>query len=141
MTDASQYYPPHHGIASSSTINVDQSESHDQPILSSEPQPKVKWYHKTVDTAFGKWSIAKFFQLKYLKWHLLFVFVLVFAALMTVYHHQIVMWMRPFAQKLKAMKAGWLIPIVILFVISFPRECASRCELRLSHIYSSTIRT
>lgn len=40
--------------------------------------------------------------------------------LMTVYHDQIVGWLTPAANWMKALPAGWTIPIAVLFVISFP---------------------
>lgn len=39
---------------------------------------------------------------------------------MTIYHHQIVTWMEPWANKLEKLPGGWAIPIGIMFVISFP---------------------
>ena len=39
---------------------------------------------------------------------------------MTVYHHQIVRWLQPFAQRLKEMRFGYMIPVAIFVVISFP---------------------
>jgi uncharacterized membrane protein YdjX (TVP38/TMEM64 family) len=40
--------------------------------------------------------------------------------LITVYHKQIEDWLRPAANWLHALKFGFLIPIAILFIISFP---------------------
>ena len=35
------------------------------------------------------------------------------------YHHQIITWLRPFADKVADFKGGWAIIIAIFFVISF----------------------
>ncbi|KAF8339675.1 uncharacterized protein EI90DRAFT_2907774 [Cantharellus anzutake] len=40
--------------------------------------------------------------------------------LMSVFHRQIVDWLTPFSRDLKKLPAGWVIPIIILFVLSFP---------------------
>ena len=37
-----------------------------------------------------------------------------------LYHKQIIAWLRPVADYLKDLTCGWLIPIAIMFVISFP---------------------
>ena len=39
---------------------------------------------------------------------------------MTIYHKQIVNWLTPISKEIRSVPAGWLIPIAILFVISFP---------------------
>ncbi|EKM57848.1 uncharacterized protein PHACADRAFT_89628 [Phanerochaete carnosa HHB-10118-sp] len=46
--------------------------------------------------------------------------VLIISILFTVYHEQIVNWLQPAANWMKNLPAGWLIPIAIFFVISFP---------------------
>ncbi|RSH90810.1 Tlg2-vesicle protein [Saitozyma podzolica] len=46
--------------------------------------------------------------------------IVVLVVLMSVYHDQIVTWLTPAANWMKALPAGWVIPIAILFVISFP---------------------
>ncbi|KAG5335019.1 hypothetical protein C0989_002478 [Termitomyces sp. Mn162] len=45
--------------------------------------------------------------------------ILVVTALVTIYHKQIVFWLNAHTQFLHH-KLGWLIPIAVLFVISFP---------------------
>ncbi|KAF8596806.1 hypothetical protein BDV93DRAFT_479904 [Ceratobasidium sp. AG-I] len=39
---------------------------------------------------------------------------------MTIYHTEIVHWLRPAADWMHDLSVGWLIPIVVLFIISFP---------------------
>ncbi|KAL1607916.1 hypothetical protein SLS60_002855 [Paraconiothyrium brasiliense] len=46
--------------------------------------------------------------------------VLVFTVYITVHHDAVVAKLRPFSEHLRDLPAGWLIPIAILFVISFP---------------------
>ncbi|KAG8834932.1 Tlg2-vesicle protein [Serendipita sp. 400] len=57
---------------------------------------------------------------KYIPWYLALVVCLVLVALMTLYHKEIVKWLTPAAQWMKKFKYGWIVPIVVLFVISFP---------------------
>ncbi|KAI9456794.1 snare associated Golgi protein-domain-containing protein [Russula earlei] len=54
-------------------------------------------------------------------WYYVFAIVLaVITALITIYHHQIVEKLTPAAHWVKSLPGGWSIPIVILFIISFP---------------------
>ncbi|CAG7852625.1 Golgi apparatus membrane protein TVP38 [Serendipita indica DSM 11827] len=57
---------------------------------------------------------------KYIPWALGLIVILVVVALMTLYHKQIVHWLTPAANWMHNFKYGWIIPIVVLFVISFP---------------------
>ncbi|TRM65968.1 hypothetical protein BD626DRAFT_486358 [Schizophyllum amplum] len=54
-------------------------------------------------------------------YYVAFVIVMVLFGLITIYHDQIVEWMRPLAEFLRDdLSYGWVIPIAVLFVISFP---------------------
>ncbi|KAH9831331.1 uncharacterized protein C8Q71DRAFT_881929 [Rhodofomes roseus] len=53
-------------------------------------------------------------------YYVIFTIALVATILFTVYHTQIVKWLQPAANWMHGLKFGWLIPIAILFVISFP---------------------
>jgi uncharacterized membrane protein YdjX (TVP38/TMEM64 family) len=53
-------------------------------------------------------------------WHILFIAIGVATVLVTVYHDDVVEKLRPFSQSVRDLPAGWLIPIAILFVLSFP---------------------
>ncbi|CAL1715905.1 unnamed protein product [Somion occarium] len=53
-------------------------------------------------------------------YYLIGTIALVFVILFTVYHKQIVNWLHPAAKWMHDLPAGWLIPIAIFFVISFP---------------------
>ncbi|KAF9560438.1 hypothetical protein CPC08DRAFT_690092 [Agrocybe pediades] len=57
---------------------------------------------------------------EWLWYYVLLVITLVLVALMTIYHKQIVQWLTPFTKWVHDLKFGWLVPIGILFVISFP---------------------
>ncbi|KXN80895.1 Golgi apparatus membrane protein TVP38 [Leucoagaricus sp. SymC.cos] len=48
------------------------------------------------------------------------VIILVLTALMTLYHKQIVHWLTPVTKWLHDLPFGWVVPIAVLFVISFP---------------------
>ncbi|KAJ2906941.1 hypothetical protein MKZ38_009804 [Zalerion maritima] len=60
------------------------------------------------------------FTKKYIPWHLLAIAILVATVLVTVYHDDIVDVLTPFSEKVRDIPAGWLIPIIILIIISFP---------------------
>ncbi|KAK1753709.1 snare associated Golgi protein-domain-containing protein [Echria macrotheca] len=57
---------------------------------------------------------------KYLVWWIIGIIVLVLTILITIHHDQVVAYLRPFSEKVRDLPAGWIIPIVILVVISFP---------------------
>lgn len=53
-------------------------------------------------------------------YYILLILICVVVALMTIYHKQIVDWLTPFSKKVRELSWGWVIPVIILFVISFP---------------------
>ncbi|ORX37080.1 hypothetical protein BD324DRAFT_656291 [Kockovaella imperatae] len=53
-------------------------------------------------------------------YYLLCILLAVLVALMAIYHDEIVEWLRPVANWMKDLPAGWVIPIAVLFVLSFP---------------------
>jgi hypothetical protein len=61
-----------------------------------------------------------FVRWKYLHYYVLLVFLCVLVALMTIYHRQIVDWLTPASQKVRTLSWGWVIPVIILFILSFP---------------------
>ncbi|KAK8050014.1 hypothetical protein PG994_011744 [Apiospora phragmitis] len=61
-----------------------------------------------------------FLSPKYLPWHILFVIIGILTGLLVIYHDQVVAILRPFSEKVRDLPAGWLIPIAILIIISFP---------------------
>lgn len=60
------------------------------------------------------------FRREWLWYYVIGTILVVLSALITIYHDQIVDWLKPAANWMKDLPAGWLIPIAILFVISFP---------------------
>ncbi|KZT51734.1 hypothetical protein CALCODRAFT_503146 [Calocera cornea HHB12733] len=57
---------------------------------------------------------------EWIPWYIIGLLLVVLTALMTIYHKQIVQWLTPAATWMRDLPAGWVIPVVILFVISFP---------------------
>ncbi|KAK4118281.1 hypothetical protein N657DRAFT_583904 [Parathielavia appendiculata] len=57
---------------------------------------------------------------KYLVLWIIAVIILVLTIIITVRHDEVVAHLRPWAEKVRDLPAGWLIPIVILIIISFP---------------------
>ncbi|EPE32527.1 hypothetical protein GLAREA_07661 [Glarea lozoyensis ATCC 20868] len=53
-------------------------------------------------------------------WHILVVFTVVMVILITVYHDHLVEVLRPISQKIRDLPGGFLIPVAILILISFP---------------------
>lgn len=60
------------------------------------------------------------FKLRYLHWWIMGIVVIAIVALTTIYHKQIVDWLTPISKKVTTVAWGWIIPVAILFVISFP---------------------
>ncbi|RPD69744.1 hypothetical protein L226DRAFT_548049 [Lentinus tigrinus ALCF2SS1-7] len=56
----------------------------------------------------------------WLWYYVIFIVCLVGVILFTVYHSQIVNWLKPAATWMHDLPYGWTIPIAVLFVISFP---------------------
>ncbi|KAJ9116372.1 hypothetical protein QFC22_004813 [Naganishia vaughanmartiniae] len=54
------------------------------------------------------------------KWYIILGIIIVLSVLVTVKHDAIIEWIKPGVHKLKSWPAGWMIPIAILIVLSFP---------------------
>ncbi|GJE85607.1 Golgi apparatus membrane protein TVP38 [Phanerochaete sordida] len=65
-------------------------------------------------------SFKYWFRREWLWYYVIGALVAVVSVLFTVYHQQIVSWLQPAANWMHNLPAGWLIPIAIFFVISFP---------------------
>lgn len=61
-----------------------------------------------------------FMKWKFVPYYVLIVVICVLVALMTIYHKQIVDWLTPISKKVREVSWGWVIPVAILFIISFP---------------------
>ncbi|KAF7290616.1 hypothetical protein MIND_01301800 [Mycena indigotica] len=57
---------------------------------------------------------------EWLWYYVAIVLIMTITALVSIYHHQIVDWLTPVTKWLHSFKFGWVVPIAILFVISFP---------------------
>ncbi|WWC88530.1 uncharacterized protein L201_003441 [Kwoniella dendrophila CBS 6074] len=53
-------------------------------------------------------------------WYIAFILIVIVVALMAFFHHSIIDWLTPFVRKIRQLKAGFVIPAAILFVLSFP---------------------
>jgi len=53
-------------------------------------------------------------------YYVILLVILALVALMTIYHTQIIDWLTPVSKKIKSVSWGWVIPVAILFVVSFP---------------------
>ncbi|WVF68958.1 hypothetical protein IAT40_003732 [Kwoniella sp. CBS 6097] len=65
-------------------------------------------------------SVKFWIRKEWTLWYILFVLIVVVVALMAFFHHSIINWLSPFVKKLREIKAGFVIPVAILFVLSFP---------------------
>lgn len=61
-----------------------------------------------------------FFTPKYIPLWIVLIIIGILTAVITLKHDQVVDALRPFAEKVRHIPAGWLIFVAILFVISFP---------------------
>lgn len=61
-----------------------------------------------------------FFTPKYIPLWIAMIIIGIITAVITLKHDQVVAALRPFAEKVRNIPAGWLIFIAVLFVISFP---------------------
>ncbi|WYZ41726.1 hypothetical protein EsH8_V_000621 [Colletotrichum jinshuiense] len=61
-----------------------------------------------------------FFTPKYIPFHLLGIAIIIATAFISLHHDEVVAKLRPFSEDVRALPAGFLIPIAILVVISFP---------------------
>ncbi|MCO5555804.1 hypothetical protein L7F22_009349 [Adiantum nelumboides] len=97
--------------------------------LTEEQKKIAKSFPKDLDEEGGsliKTAIAmckdwrSFMKLKFVPYYVLIVVICILVALMTIYHKQIVDWLTPISKKVREVSWGWVIPVAILFIISFP---------------------
>ncbi|KAF8966148.1 snare associated Golgi protein-domain-containing protein [Flammula alnicola] len=116
-----QLYP---GINSTSTLETKVGElSEDARQVSRTPSPTPS-EQKELNSGAIDWktiSRPKFwFRREWIWAYVVLVLILVLTALVTLYHTKIVAWLTPVTKWLHGLKFGWLVPIGVLFVISFP---------------------
>ncbi|KAI0314644.1 hypothetical protein OF83DRAFT_1135849 [Amylostereum chailletii] len=129
---ASPYlYPPNGGgydnLRSSSSIHLNANASKADPIarsISRTPSPtpseaaELKREGALDWKRLGNW---RFWIRKEWTWYYVGIILIgILTAVLTIYHQQIVDKLKPAATKIKGIPAGWVIPIAILFVLSFP---------------------
>jgi uncharacterized membrane protein YdjX (TVP38/TMEM64 family) len=56
----------------------------------------------------------------YTAYYIIFTLIILLVAFLTIYHKKIVEWLTPISKKVRSVSWGWVIPVVILFIISFP---------------------
>jgi uncharacterized membrane protein YdjX (TVP38/TMEM64 family) len=91
--------------------------------LSRTPSPTPSEM-KELETGAVNWrslSTRKFwFRKEWIVYYIILAVILVITSLTIIFHTQIVNWLTPATRWLHGLTAGWLVPIAVLFVISFP---------------------
>lgn len=57
---------------------------------------------------------------KYWYYYVCLILFIVACALFAIYHRKIIDWLTPVSKKVNSVKWGWVIPVAIMFIISFP---------------------
>ncbi|KAK6532102.1 Tlg2-vesicle protein [Orbilia ellipsospora] len=87
----------------------------------SDSPAKPEKVREPIVPAYEPFNWKRYFQKKrYIPWWIILAIILTLTVLLAVYHEQIVKWLTPVSQKIRSLKWGWVIPILILFIISFP---------------------
>ncbi|KAI5117038.1 hypothetical protein M0805_004745 [Coniferiporia weirii] len=127
-----QNYPPMHNQANPSFYKSQNnlSMTKDEDVIVSEryvsrtPSPTPSETALLSRKGFIDWEKVKnwrfWIRREWIWYYIILTIVLIIVILISVYDRQIVNWLEPTAQKIKKLPAGWVIPIAILFVISFP---------------------
>jgi len=109
-------YPP---ANSPSTFNKPDSRQ-----FSRTPSPTPSEEAELLRDSFVDWKVLsnwKFWlRREWLWYYVIGGIILILTVLIAIYDKQIVAWLTPATTWMKNLKFGWLIPIAILFVISFP---------------------
>ncbi|KAK1543257.1 hypothetical protein CPAR01_03890 [Colletotrichum paranaense] len=109
---------------------VEQSDSHHQqsPAVSTMPDVEMartgsvqRQGEKEEDTEYRPLNWKKIFLTpKYIPFHLLGIAIIVATVFISLHHDEVVEKLRPFSEKVRSLPGGFLIPIAILVLISFP---------------------
>ncbi|CAO1621745.1 unnamed protein product [Parajaminaea phylloscopi] len=125
--DASQRLRPAATSAAPAALHPDKPLDWD--ILTDEQKRIAKTFPEDLDEdGSTMWQSCKkmltnwraWIQWRYWYYYLMIIVVALLIAFMTVYHHQIIHWLTPISKKVNSVAWGWVIPVAILFVISFP---------------------
>ncbi|KAI9628420.1 hypothetical protein KEM48_011703 [Puccinia striiformis f. sp. tritici PST-130] len=124
MQNATTHYPPHQ------QNNITSLEhQHDIKSLSNHSSTDSKSHsirYKTFHTASVLYQSSNDFLRKdWIKYYVLLIILLIAVAIVAIFHHQIVTGLHPFVQSMRNLKingfeVGWVIPVAVLFIISFP---------------------
>lgn len=111
---------PHEDSRAPSTSGMKHDEYSRQ--LSRTPSPTPSELRELETGSWKRYISPKFWLRKEWAWYyLIFVVIITLVVLMGVFHIQIVLWLTPAATWLREKSTvGWLVPIAVLFVISFP---------------------
>ncbi|KAJ4376931.1 Tlg2-vesicle protein [Didymella sp. IMI 355093] len=93
--------------------DIEMSEMQAQPQAHRKGPPEETEYRPV------NWKKI-FLSPKYIPWHILGIAILIATVFLTLRHDEVVAKLRPFSEKVRDLPAGWLIPIAILVIISFP---------------------
>ncbi|OCF57091.1 hypothetical protein L486_05950 [Kwoniella mangroviensis CBS 10435] len=138
----SQQQHPYTNLEPSSTA-VNHDESHnpwsDQPSHPTTSASRIQSRHSIMQETEDEltederieyekglitWEKAKnwrfWLRKEWIWWYIAFILIVVVVALMAFFHHSIIDWLTPFVRKIRELKAGFVIPAAILFVLSFP---------------------
>ncbi|KAF1832270.1 hypothetical protein BDW02DRAFT_503383 [Decorospora gaudefroyi] len=86
-----------------------------------QTQNKKKDVGPPEETEYQKFNWKRFFLTpKYIPWHIFFIVAAVLTVIIAIKNDAVVDALRPWSVKVRDMPAGWLIPVAILIVISFP---------------------
>ncbi|KAK7691169.1 hypothetical protein QCA50_006272 [Cerrena zonata] len=119
---------PHgsHGINQEST-DVDKAADAVvlvREVLTRSPSPTPEEAAELSKTSMFDWKAMRnwrYWVRKEWRWYYLIgVLVVVFIVLFVAYHTQIVNWLQPAANWMHRTPAGWVIPIVLFVIVSFP---------------------
>lgn len=102
------------GGSSSTTTNEFNSKSKRHQRTPSDPSDDLETDYQPVN-----WKRVLFTP-KYLVLWIILIIIGVLTAVISLKHDEVVAALRPFAEKVRDIPAGWLIFVVVLFVISFP---------------------
>jgi uncharacterized membrane protein YdjX (TVP38/TMEM64 family) len=116
-------YPPSHERGPSNATMSSETKVGEEFRPSRTPSPTPSEVKELQSSAvdWKRLSTRKFwFRREWLWYYVALVVILVLSTLLIIFHTQIVNWLTPATKWLHGLKAGWLVPIGILFVISFP---------------------
>lgn len=82
--------------------------------LDDEPRTLVQSLHH----GFVHWR--DYCKWRYTHYYIIIIAIIALIVLMTVFHEQIIDWLEPISRKVRTVGWGWIIPVAILFVLSFP---------------------